>query len=247
MLALLSARAPAKILAALNAQGYDVLTLPSFPALAPPVCDHADMLLLALGNRLFCPAAYAAQGDARPVLDELCDRTGLMLSPLPAAEIFSADYPHDVRLNALVLSSHLYARADALSPALRRYAETAVGLTLTPVRQGYARCATAVIAQEALITADRGIADAARSVGHDVLLITPGHIDLPGYDYGFIGGATGYDSTCRTLFLCGSPDMHPDWKNERIQGFCHAHGCTIKVLSGKIWTDIGGIQFYKDK
>ena len=246
MLAMLSARTPATIVEALRDRGYTVLALPPFDALAAPVCDHADMLLCTLGKRLFCPGVYAEQSDARAVLDECCRRTGLELFPLPENEKFSPIYPNDVKLNALVLGSRLYARLDAISPALCRYAETAVRLKLTDVRQGYTRCSTAPVAPNAIITADRGIADAAHSAGHDVLLIEPGHIALPGYDYGFIGGATGYDATSRVLYLCGSPDAHPDWQSGRIPSFCQAHGCEVVILPHIEWLDVGGIRLYSE-
>lgn len=247
MLAVLSARTPAAIVEALRERGYTVLLLPPYGALASPVCDHADMLLCALGTHLFCPLAYAEQSDARAVLDECCRRTGLALSPLPEGEIFSSVYPNDIKLNALLLGGHLFARLDAVSPALCRYAETAVRLKLTDVRQGYARCSTAQVAPNAIITADRGIVDAAHSAGIEALLISPGGIALPGYDYGFIGGASGYDATSRTLYLCGSPALHPDWQNGRIPAFCQSHGCKVVVLPHSEWIDVGGIQFYSEK
>ncbi len=245
MLALISSLAPIAVRTALIARGYDVLTLPPLPSLAAPVCAHPDLLVLALGGRLFCPAVYAAQDDAHAILDELCRRSNLILSPLPAEEIWGNRYPNDIKLNALSLSNRLYARTDAISPTLR-HATTTMGMTLIHVRQGYTRCSTAVVASNAIITADRTIANAARNEGADVLLISHGYIFLPGYNYGFIGGATGYDKTAGTLFFCGTPHAHPDWTSGRIQAFCYAHGCKTECLSRDILTDVGGIHFFED-
>ncbi len=248
MLAVLSSRVPESVRYRLRAMDYLVLSLPPFPALSAPVCDHPDMLLFSLDDRLFCPAAYAAQPNAAAVLSELTDATGMTLCPLPSHEILSADYPNDVKLNALLLRNsqgtrYLFAHPTALSPTLH---QTAIdeGVTVLPVRQGYASCSTAVIAEDAIITADCSIANAAQRVGIDVLLISPGHIELPGYNCGFIGGASGYDAVTHTLFLCGDPTHHPDHQNGRIQAFCHAHGCHIHTLPSDHLTDIGGIQFY---
>ena len=73
-----------------------------------------------------------------------------------------------------------------------------LGLIRVNVSQGYAKCSTCVVGEDAIITYDRGIAKAADAAGMDVLVIEPGHVDLPGYDTGFIGGASGLVTDLRT-------------------------------------------------
>jgi hypothetical protein len=62
---------------------------------------------------------------------------------------------------------------------------------LINVKQGYTKCSTAIISNNAVMTSDKGIAKALSTNGIDVLLLPPGDILLPGLDYGFIGGTCG--------------------------------------------------------
>jgi hypothetical protein len=59
------------------------------------------------------------------------------------------------------------------------------------VKQGYTKCSTCVVTNQAVITSDTSIAKSLSLEKIDVLLIPPGDIILPGMNYGFIGGATG--------------------------------------------------------
>ena len=61
-------------------------------------------------------------------------------------------------------------------------------LTYHAVKQGYAKCSTVLVNEQACITADTSIAAAVKQCGLDVLQIRPGFVELPGYPYGFLGG-----------------------------------------------------------
>ena len=74
-----------------------------------------------------------------------------------------------------------------------------------------------------------------------VLLIEPGHINLPGYNTGFIGGCTGLDFIHNELIFNGDLSLHPD--GDRIREFVESHGVTIKDFPGRPLTDIGSIIF----
>lgn len=103
------------------------------------------------------------------------------------------------------------------------------------VRQGYAGCSAAAVSEKAIITADEGIAAAARRAGFDVLLVSPGHIKLPGFEYGFIGGC------CKKIgnkfFVSGSFKNHPD--GNRIYEFLKKYNTEPAELSDEIPLDIG--------
>ena len=64
-------------------------------------------------------------------------------------------------------------------------------LTKIHVKQGYTRCSLLPVDDRSFITSDAGIAKTLAEHDTDVLLIHPGHIHLPGFDYGFIGGTGG--------------------------------------------------------
>jgi hypothetical protein len=68
-------------------------------------------------------------------------------------------------------------------------------------------------------------------------LITPGYIDLPGYNYGFIGGASGEFNN--TVFFSGRIDHHPDF--DMIRNFIINKEKSIINLSESRAVDIGSI------
>ena len=105
-------------------------------------------------------------------------------------------------------------------------------------RQGYSRCSVCVVNDNAIITADEGICRSAEARGVDVLKIRPGYIDLPGFDYGFIGGASFKISDTKLAFT-GRLDRHPD--AERIIEFVSLHNVDIVYITDKPAFDIGGV------
>jgi hypothetical protein len=88
------------------------------------------------------------------------------------------------------------------------------------------------------ITSDEGIFRTLSGQGFDILLIRPGHIRLPGMDYGFIGGATGLISK-HEMVVAGSLNLHPD--GVRIEEFLADRGVSLVNLSEEPAMDIGTI------
>ena len=177
------------------------------------------------------------------------------------ARRLSADYPEDIIYNACSTGKYFLHNLKYTAPELLGAAKTA-GLELIDIPQGYAKCSIAVVSENAIITYDRGIASAIAAVGGkvisydatldcsvtdksrntlEVLLITPGHINLPGYNTGFIGGCTGLDFIHNELIFNGDLSLHPD--GDRIREFTESHGVTIKDFPGRPLTDIGSIIF----
>lgn len=147
-----------------------------------------------------------------------------------------AVYPHDAALNcARIGSCVIYGRKSA-APELVEYIGR-LGLPYAAVAQGYVRCSCAIVDARSIITADRGIADAAGRLGIDVLRITPGYIELPGYSYGFIGGACAKLSADK-MYFSGSLEHHPDCKS--ILRFLEERAVEPVFGKGGIF-DFGGI------
>ena len=173
----------------------------------------------------------------------------------------SADYPGDIIYNACSTGKYFLHNLKYTAPELLAAAKAA-GLEFIDIPQGYAKCSIAVVSENAVITYDRGIASAIAAVGGkvisydatldcsvtdksrntlEVLLITPGHINLPGYNTGFIGGCTGLDYIHNELIFNGDLSLHPD--GDSIREFVESHGVTIKDFPGRPLTDIGSIIF----
>jgi hypothetical protein len=78
----------------------------------------------------------------------------------------------------------------------------------------------------------------------DVLMITPGHILLPGYDTGFIGGASGRIGD--TVIFNGDLSAHPD--SDRIIRFIEDRGLKVRWFPEWPLKDIGSIiSIYPEK
>ena len=69
-----------------------------------------------------------------------------------------------------------------------------------------------------------------------VLLIEKGHIELPGFDYGFIGGAS-FVYEDKVIFF-GNIERHPDFEN--IKDFIEATEYELIYNNSIPLTDIGG-------
>ena len=206
--------------------GVSVKRLPLSSDLDRPVSGHPDLLTAKLprGELLLTRRYYEAN---RAFFD------GLGHPLCPTAEALEPQYPRDVLFDALAVGDTLYGKEGTVSRVLRREYRHFV-----PVKQGYARCSVAMLSDRAAVTADRGLADALRRSGVAVLDIRPGHIALPGYDYGFIGGASG--TVDGHALFCGDLSLHPN--GESIAEFCKSHGKTAVSLSHKPLYDYGTVM-----
>ena len=219
---------------ALLKRGFRVIRLPASNSLGAAVASHPDMLLFYYKNRIISSAEY-------------CDRAPYVFSDirelLPSVNItltsdsFHKDYPRDAIFNALPIGKHLFCKADSVSRALLDYAAEA-GLRVVHTRQGYPACTTLAFGNSA-ITADAGMARALTERGIKVTLISPGGIELPPYEYGFIGGAAGVYGN--TVYFIGNLDTHPD--AARIRSAIEAEGFSIASLSDGPLRDLGRIIF----
>ncbi len=146
------------------------------------------------------------------------------------------DYPKNTRYCAVILEKYLICNLKHTAAEILRYADN-LHLEKIHVNQGYTKCSCAVVDGRSIITSDEGIFKKLRGYDIDVLKITEGHVLLPGYDYGFIGGASG--RVCDEMVFCGDLRAHPDF--ERICEFIEERGVKVKWFEGVPLTDIGSI------
>lgn len=209
----------------LSGHGIDVITIDSDKRLPKPVCSHADMLCCHLSEDIIFTYSQSA-GKAVQKLGIECIVPDIVPQPI---------YPYDIALNCAVVGKYLVANLNYACGELLAAAQK-LGLELINVKQGYARCSIAIIDANSVITADKNIAAKLREKGIDVLLIRPGHINLPGYDYGFIGGTCGKIAEDKILFF-GNPDLHPDGSS--IRRFIESKGISVIAADGQLF-DFGG-------
>lgn len=146
-------------------------------------------------------------------------------------------YPKNVYLNALILDNKILCNTKTIYNYMKNISEKEQKILIS-VKQGYTKCSCAVVSNNAIITSDNGIYNAATKKGIDVLKISEGWIKLPGFNYGFIGGACGLIAK-DLLAFCGDVKKHPDYF--KIKTFCRNYGVNLYSLSNSQLTDIGGI------
>lgn len=146
-------------------------------------------------------------------------------------------YPEDAAMNACAMGKTLIFNRQVTSEQIIKLFTNMPGSVMIDSRQGYAGCSVCVVDEKAIITGDRGIARKAAQAGLDVLLISPGHVVLPGFEYGFIGGAA-FKIASRRLAFTGRLEAHPDC--EKIMAFLEKRGVEADFLSDREIFDIGG-------
>lgn len=216
----ISSQAPSTVTAMLNNIGFDIIKLPCDNSLPPPVAHHADMLMFSDNVHLITTKSYYSKNE------EIFNDVDVILSKCE----FGNSYPDDIIFNAFVFKNKLFGRIDVLCDKVRCLYPKHVNL-----RQGYAKCSTLLFGNNA-ITADSTIANALINEGCNVLEIVPGNILLPGYNYGFIGGAsTVYEN--KVIFF-GNIELHPDFS--KIKEHITSNGYDLIYEKNTPLTDIGG-------
>ena len=143
---------------------------------------------------------------------------------------------HYLAQNCVFLDEYFIHNLKYTAPEILSEAK-AQGLELINVRQGYTKCSCAVVDVRSIITADKGIITALIGKNVEVLEIEAGHVLLDGFEYGFIGGASGRVQDC--MMFNGDLSSHPD--GERIRDFIKSRGIDIFEVKNRPLYDIGTI------
>ena len=219
---------------ALEGLGYSVVTLPPSSILPHPMCTHTDMIVFVGFGCLFTHRSYYNENSS--LIDGICRDRDLKI--IISDENLDVSYPNDVLFNAVLVGNKLICNKKHVSHYIITEAQNN-GCEVISVKQGYTKCSTCVVDDNAIITADTGIHTAAVAHGINSLLIDAGHISLPPYEYGFIGGASGVCGD--EVYFCGDINSHPS--SIEILEFIDKHGKKVISLSNDELLDIGSILF----
>lgn len=151
--------------------------------------------------------------------------------------VLSRNYPGNIAYNVARLGDYAFHNLKYTDPVLREVLEKK-GVKFIHVKQGYTKCNMAIVDNISFITSDAGIYKTALKEGFDCLLIEQGGIKLNGFDYGFIGGASGLidkDVFC----VAGDLRYHNEYK--KIIDFLKYKNKEIIFLSSGEVKDIGSI------
>ncbi|MFT8315778.1 MAG: DUF6873 family GME fold protein [Clostridium sp.] len=177
--------------------GFEPIIVPPSNRLYNAVCGHPDMLLHIIDKKNIVVHSTME-------LSFINILKNLNYNVIKSHNSLKETYPYDIFLNAL-------STKDIFLHNLKYTDKNLISMIkdkkLLNVKQGYSKCSTALINNSAAITSDIKIHDMLTYNGMDVLLVPPGHIGLPGLNYGFIGGTCGIVEEGSIVFF-GSLDNY---------------------------------------
>lgn len=208
-------------------RGVDVIPIPKNDILYNAVCSHADMQMFYAGNNtVYC------EDTIEDIISE-----NLSSSNICSGKRIAGKYPGDIAYNAAMVGEYLicnkpYTAKEIISDAINR------GIEIIPVRQGYAKCNICIIAENAIITSDEGIARTLQKYPIDVLLVDDSSVRLKNFNHGFLGGASGKIAPDK-LAVNGNIKLHSFC--DEIVDFARRYSVEVISLNEYPIEDIGSI------
>lgn len=215
---------------ALERLGIEVIYTEKCEELYEAISYHPDILVHPVEEK----EVIVAPNVSQRFINEL---TKFGIKVVKGETFLKRNYPYDIAYNVARLGNTAFHNLKYTDPVLREILEKK-GVKFLHVNQGYTKCNMAIVDEKSFITSDRGIFEVGLRSGFDVLLIEPGGIILEGFDYGFIGGATGLIGEKR-LAVTGTFYHHKDY--EKIMEFLDKKGIKITYLTSGQIKDIGSI------
>ena len=204
----------------------ETVLMPDITEVDARLSGHADLAALAIGEKMLLGGRAGALIE--PKVRDLGWKTELL--PIKGDE-----YPDDAALNACVMGEYVIHNAGVSAVYDSE--------KFINIRQGYAKCSICPVTERALITSDMGIAKVCERAGFDVLRIRPGDVLLPGFEYGFIGGAT-FKLSPDVLAFTGDIYRHRDSaaiitfiKKYNVEPLCLTDGELLDIGSAVLLTE----------
>lgn len=230
MIAIINPDTPQPVIDGLFKYGFTPVTIPLCPHVDRPIAGHPDIQLCLVNNTI----VYHPDIDSSFL--QLLSHTTYDL--VRGQSILQSSYPLDCAYNCAYTGKVAFHNTKVTDSSIKQ-ALNQCSDPLIHVNQGYTKCSTCIVDKDAIITQDISIHKAALRNSINSLLIKPGFIELPGYKYGFLGGASGRCSD--TIYFTGHLNHHPDYMH--IQHFIETHNKKIAFLSDLPAIDIGSIFF----
>ncbi len=209
--------------------GCDVIVCPPSFLLYKAICGHPDILLHFIDSKNIV-LHRDIENNFKAKLSDMGFITSLSKSSL------CNNYPKDIILNAVNTK-------DLFVHNLKYTDETllnSISQKKISVNQGYTKCSTVILNDNLFITSDKTIYEALINEKKEVLLLPPGHISLPGLNYGFIGGTCGMFND-NTLVLYGNLNKY--YYGELVLDFLYKNNISPIFLNNDTLIDRGSIFF----
>ncbi len=232
-LAIISGQASGEIIYNLTNEGMEVIKTIKVESVSSKIAYHPDLILhpIDLNTIVVAPEVFNFYSqNLKPYgLNVIKGRNNL-----------ARHYPEDIKYNVFRIGDHFVHKKGYSDGIIEQYYKN-MGIKLIDVKQGYTKCSIALVDNQSAITSDKKIAEKLTDAGYDILLIEKGWIELLGYDYGFIGGASGHISS-KEMVLTGLLLNHPDALV--IEDFIKSKGIEIIYLSKDNIIDLGTVFLF---
>ncbi|GAU77154.1 conserved protein [Fusibacter sp. 3D3] len=209
------------------------IEMPEIQTVLYPLRRHADM-----GIHM-TPKGLVIEPSIFDAMNHKLLSIGVCASQIYKGEAeLSPQYPKDIAYNCLAIGNYFFYHAQADPKIIALY--KASGFSMISVKQGYVKCSTLGVGQNAVITEDLNLYRAFTAANIETLLIPKGDILLEGFEYGFIGGTGGFYN--KSLFLNGSLKHHSN--QLEILNFIKEQGTDIIELHEEQLNDCGSIFIF---
>lgn len=199
--------------------------------LYPAIRSHADIQI--------CPIAknkLVVQPKLHVETLKAMEKAGLEL--LAGQSELKRRYPDNIYYNVGISGRYYFHKTSHTDETVRRELEKE-NIKPVDLKQGYTKCSMAALGDKYIITSDAAIYKKSIEIGLEALLLPPGGILLPGFQYGFFGGCCGVDDKERIFMLNGSVDKYI-YGNE-LKNFIKKTGYALVELHMRKPEDIGSI------
>lgn len=214
----------------LSKYGVKIIKTCKCEELYDSISYHPDIVLHPINHKtvIVAPNVYDYYNDVLPFYG---------VKVIEGEKKLSRNYPENIAYNVARISRYAVHNTNYTDEKLKFYIERE-GIEFINVNQGYSKCSLAIVGEDACITSDPSIFKELEKNSIDVLLIEEGFIELPGLNYGFIGGATGMISKDE-LLISGTIIEHPSLR--KINDFLKKYKIKSVYLSNNRIIDIGSI------
>lgn len=226
-IAIISPDASAAIRRNLEKLDLEPMEIPRCPSVERPLSGHPDIQIFIHEKNVFCH---------HEIEMSFLKRIEKYAQVIICESRLSEPYPLNIPFNIACTGSIAFHRRSHTDSRIAEYLALR-DIPLVNVSQGFAKCATLIVNDNHIITADRSIHRMAEANNITSLLIESGDIELPGYQYGFIGGATG--TLKDAILFTGKIGRHRDYR--RICEGIEQSGKRIIYLSEEDAVDLGTI------
>ena len=227
-IAIINPDTPENIIINLKKHDFEPVKIEKTDLVSEYLAGHPDLQIFPYKKTIFCHPDISAE-----FLKKIDTYADIKI----CSTKLSHSYPDDIPYNILYIPGFAFHKIKHTEPGIKLHLEKD-SVHFLNVNQGYTKCSS-IPAANSIITADESIFKKCSESDIKALKISTGFVNLPGYKYGFLGGASGVFEN--RLYLTGNLENHPDKLN--IEKFTESLNFDIFYLSDSDPIDLGSIFF----